>query len=964
MTESTEEKKFDLRLDYSGYIILLILLMGMFLRIFHLGTRSLWFDEIRTYEDAFKTYNIFSKTHSLYYLIVRFFIFFGHSEFWLRMGSAVFGILSIPVIYLAGKHIFENKWVGISAAFFVAVSRSHLFYSQEARYYAVMFFLTCACLLLFALFYRKRSIAALLALPFVCFLNYFIHPTTLVFSGIILAWVPFSLIVTKRGRDMIRGVFLSVRKLVKPKEENTGKKSSQKSRNKRKRDSSNINFRVVVAVLLLACLLAVGIYSSMKLGRMIFARIKSIQPFRAAPPGVEATYGFFFLQHFIPFGPNVNTGGIIATYIVSLFVIFALTGYIRSILKRFAFGSFFIFTILVTFSLLFSIRLSQWYSSKYVYFLYPVNILCISYGFVSIISFVSGLLTQKLPGKSHIARAVLLILILAPFSWVSAKNVIDYYFDKGINIKGAMKIVADELEAGDAVAAYGVTSLTARYYADRYNIPKDQYVHLKEKGDGARSVYKLLNHAGDGADLWIVFGWPYDLKPYLTAWVEENFDLVKRFKTDADPKNDITLWKWKYVDHFLSNKSEISGLPLAPGDCDIYVHHPMDAIFDFSFPEKSDEATSFSIEVDYNGKQLAIMDLEHTEKTVFLPAGEVSISLEGHNIELASEFLEEFSISPAHPERRYIYAAEYVDSTETYDLESHGSEESSYVKLYYNSFLSYDLSGMDPGRYELSIKAKNDPPGPILLHMEIDNKPCGLLAFDEGDSSWEKKTMPVTLRENSMISVYFISDNFLGKKKEAGDMDNDAFIEYLMLEKDPGIIRDQRIRIDPDLVKDISSLEPVREMNLTDGELPGWGNKSMVNPEEVIYSEGDKKYPALTAFIPPDFKGGNFFTSAIPVQPGRLLYFSVKASVENMNNHSANVMIVCRDENYKIIGRKWLKAQGIMKNVKGEKFICFRGTPEGTSFITIHMSVYHNSRRVHTNPARVWFYDLHSEAPK
>jgi uncharacterized membrane protein len=66
--------------------------------------------------------------------------FVGTGEFGLRVPSIVFGTLTIPMMYLAGRALY-NQSAGVLAALFTAVSPLGVWYSQEARMYALFMLL-------------------------------------------------------------------------------------------------------------------------------------------------------------------------------------------------------------------------------------------------------------------------------------------------------------------------------------------------------------------------------------------------------------------------------------------------------------------------------------------------------------------------------------------------------------------------------------------------------------------------------------------------------------------------------------------------------------------------------------------------------------------------------------------------------------------------------------------------------
>nr|WP_282594155.1 glycosyltransferase family 39 protein [Halorientalis brevis] len=77
----------------------------------------------------------------------------GTSETALRAPSAVFGIISLPLIYLVGRHMFDRE-TGLVATVVLAVSPFHLYYAQETRMYS---FLTATTLLSFLFLLRLRE---------------------------------------------------------------------------------------------------------------------------------------------------------------------------------------------------------------------------------------------------------------------------------------------------------------------------------------------------------------------------------------------------------------------------------------------------------------------------------------------------------------------------------------------------------------------------------------------------------------------------------------------------------------------------------------------------------------------------------------------------------------------------------------------------------------------------------------
>ena len=141
-------------------ILALILLLGAFLRIYGLGDESFWLDE--SYTAEYTKYTIpqiikgiyvnstllpqyFGKgagAMPFYYILANTWTkLFGLSELKLRLISALFGILSIYLIFLVGKYLF-NYPIGLISAFIFAINHQQISFSQEARMYSMLVALT------------------------------------------------------------------------------------------------------------------------------------------------------------------------------------------------------------------------------------------------------------------------------------------------------------------------------------------------------------------------------------------------------------------------------------------------------------------------------------------------------------------------------------------------------------------------------------------------------------------------------------------------------------------------------------------------------------------------------------------------------------------------------------------------------------------------------------------------------
>jgi uncharacterized membrane protein len=144
-------------LVHSKYVQSLIVLtiLGCFLRFYNLGFNSLWLDEASTLgmsKGSFETIWITTLSGDfhppLFHWTEHLMLVFGQSEVILRFIPALLGTLTIPVFYLIGKE-FRDKNVGLICAALLTVSYFGIFYSQEAYSYSMVLFVFSLVLLFY-----------------------------------------------------------------------------------------------------------------------------------------------------------------------------------------------------------------------------------------------------------------------------------------------------------------------------------------------------------------------------------------------------------------------------------------------------------------------------------------------------------------------------------------------------------------------------------------------------------------------------------------------------------------------------------------------------------------------------------------------------------------------------------------------------------------------------------------------
>ncbi len=139
-----EEIDFE---ELAPWLVIVITVIGGWLRVYLLGSKGLWLDE---------TFSIWMANHSvaemlkwivkidqhppLYYLLLHYWIALtGETPYYVRLLSALFGAGTIPIIYLIGKRI-SGVVTGLAAAVLLAFSLFNIYFAQETRMYTLLTF--------------------------------------------------------------------------------------------------------------------------------------------------------------------------------------------------------------------------------------------------------------------------------------------------------------------------------------------------------------------------------------------------------------------------------------------------------------------------------------------------------------------------------------------------------------------------------------------------------------------------------------------------------------------------------------------------------------------------------------------------------------------------------------------------------------------------------------------------------
>ena len=140
-------------------LLILLLLLGGAVRMYQLDSKGLWYDELGTAQYTAPDRSLLQVLKGplevpvipappLYFVTTYLFRQMGETEFLLRLPSVFCGILAIAAIYILGNALL-GPWEGLIGAFLLTISQFSIRYSQEARYYSLLLFLTTLSLYFF-----------------------------------------------------------------------------------------------------------------------------------------------------------------------------------------------------------------------------------------------------------------------------------------------------------------------------------------------------------------------------------------------------------------------------------------------------------------------------------------------------------------------------------------------------------------------------------------------------------------------------------------------------------------------------------------------------------------------------------------------------------------------------------------------------------------------------------------------
>ena len=139
------------------YILTAIIILSLFLNTYKLSERAIWQDEMGSILAAEKPLSQIAahvvKAESnppFYYYLLHLWMYFGKSELWLRLLTALTATASVYALFLVGRRLFNTE-TGLISAFLLTISTYHINASQDVRYYSLTALLALLSTYLFLL---------------------------------------------------------------------------------------------------------------------------------------------------------------------------------------------------------------------------------------------------------------------------------------------------------------------------------------------------------------------------------------------------------------------------------------------------------------------------------------------------------------------------------------------------------------------------------------------------------------------------------------------------------------------------------------------------------------------------------------------------------------------------------------------------------------------------------------------
>jgi len=928
--------------------VLGLIFLGTLLRFADLGRQSLWIDEMLCWSDSHATYEqIFRKVHETVYLLQKVSCALGGDhEYFLRLPSALGGLIGLIFIYPLTLLLSDNRKAALYALILLVFSPINIYYSQDANYYGLMMGFAILSLYLLFLFMKTYHPVWLILFGIISYINYHVHPSNILLTACQLVSLGIFLVFDPGFRNACRFLFEKL------------------TRNKLAFVSASLVSLILLGYLGRKFLLHVYRMTFSSYGETISENLSLTPDFFKK---LAMDYSVAFQQY--------------SSYVLILtlfFLVLFFVGLIYSLKKQRYFAFFVVCSWTLPFLAMYMKKIGHFYHCRYTSFIVPGFLILAALGMERIRVFV------ELKKNSLWARTAVTICF-GVIALGMVPNLFRYYTGEKQDWKDAVRYLQKNLKSGEQVTTnIFCNDSSLRFYYSYFGMDPTPLVKLAGEFRGApyTGLFRLKKLCFTTPGVYFATSYTRYEDPSLWDWAKSCFDQVfyvpslhpEEFNREG---KEVILYKFKYSGSFVFPPYHYSFLPQYPlplsrgfekqllfgakGDFRIgleckNVNNPQS--FHIQAKDQAGQVVSEKLKIEQEGDKYIL------SAVLALNEGLYTLSLSG-----PTEQIPEATLSSLYvlPEIGGIYHREAED-TDLYHpspwkrIEEIGGARCFTVER--NNYIYYDrVPFSKTGRYSLTLRALEDSPGPVTIEVSLDWKPQGFLIFDKGDNTWSEKSFSLhapegehTLSFHFLASPEEVNKTLRGQVSSERNQDTDMCLDYFEIKNlaPGGKFPDMRLSIPQKVIAPITAIEEGFENPQSPGTLaPKW----QLTPQHK-FSFNEVKDPefskAIRITVPPNSQALNLLTPGFFVKPGTILYFSARLRVENLQNHSANMMVLYLDEKGNIVGKDIVNSDGITDTTDWIRQVYFQPVHPRAVAAIISFWVYLNS--VHTSPEDGYVY--------
>jgi hypothetical protein len=931
---------FNLKTFFRDYRHALILILtGILLRFVDLGRQGLWIDEMCCWNDAHSSYDrIFHTVHVVVFLLEKLSLSLGgEHDYFLRLPSAMGGLLGLIFMYPLAMVVFENRKISLFALVLLVFSPISIYYSQDANYYGLMMGLTIVSLYFLFLFMKKHNPLWLVFYVLSIYINYYVHLANILLVACQLLTLAAFIFLDGNFRRHILSVFSKI--------------------------TQNKAAFVLSGAAALFIMSYIGYRFFVYIYRMAISSYGTI-----LAENLEFSPQFFF-KLAMDYGVAFQQYSLKVVVLTVIFVIFFFWGLVYSFRKSRFFAFFVLLSWTIPFLAIYIKKIGHFYHCRYTSFIVPGYLLMTAAG-IQRLEEALRLKTRTMIVKAGVYLAFFLIALGA------LPNLLRYYTGHKQDWKGAVSYLKQNLKPGDKVTSnLFCNDSSLRFYFRRYGMSEDPIIKLAGEFRGApyTGLFRLkkLCFLEPGAYFAISYTRYEDQR--MWDWAKANCaEVFNRPSLHPEEFNregkEVILYKFKYSGAFVFPPYTYQydfepPLDLKSG-CEKELLFGADGQFRIVFECRniSEGDEYFVIVKKSDGgaiSEKALLshkgDRNVLNAMVELKEGPHIIGLTKNGSPVENERIMRISV---FPEVSGVYHREAEDTDLYHPTPWKRIEKISGATCFTlerSNYVYYDRIPFSEGeRYGIKVRVLEDKPGPVTVEVALDWEPVGIFVLSKGDNTWKDCSFPLNvIPGDHILSFHFLSPReevnklILGKMSSDRDLDTDLHLdcfEIKPLKPDENFPDTRFTPAYPVVPKPSYWPNGCENPQKPNTLIPGW----QLNPGHAIafksIVDGVHK-DAVQITIPHDSNGFNLISPPIQVKPNDVFYFSAWLKVQGLANHTANMRALYLDNKNQPFQFDIVNADGIMGDTDWIRQVYMRPAPEGAVRAVIVFWVYPNSRR-------------------